>query len=268
MNIRSAFVIVLLTAFTLSSCHDSFNKVLKSKDYTYQLNKAVEYYDKKKYKQSQQLFEQLFPIYKGTPQFEDLYYRYATGAYYQKDYASSENLFKGFLDMFPNSEKTEEMEFLDAYTYYKQSPKPQLDQANTYKSIGMMQTFINTHPGSPRNKEAQVVIDKGLAKLEQKEMEAARLYFNMGQYKAAGISYTTLINDYPYSDKADQYKLMIIRSYYKYAQLSIQERREERYLKVIAEVNDFQDRFPESKLLKDAERFLTLSTTNIKKIPK
>jgi len=267
MSIRLLVFIVFL-AFTASSCHNSFNKVLKSTDYEYKLKKAIEYSDKKQYRQAQTLFEELFPIYKGTPQFEDLYYRYATGAYYQKDYASAENLFKGFLEMFPNSQKAEQMEFLEAYTFYMQSPKPQLDQTNTIKAIGMLQTFINTHPGSPRNKEAEDIINKCLIKLETKEMEAAKLYYNMGQYKAAGIAYTTLINNYPYSDKADQYKLQIIKAYYKYANLSIQERRQERYVKVIAEVNDFQDRFPESKLLKEAERYLTLSTNNIKSIPK
>ena len=131
-----------------------------------------------------------------------------------------------------------------------------------------MQTFINTHIGSPRNKEAEDIILKCLAKLETKEMEAAKLYFNMGQYKASAIAYTSLINNFPYSEKADEYKLQIIKSYYKYATLSIQEKREERYVKVISEVNDFQDRFPESKLLKEAERYLTLSSNNIKSIPK
>lgn len=267
MNIRFLGFIALL-AFTALSCNSGFNKVMKSTDYEYKLKKAIEYSDKKKYKQAQMLFEELFPIYKGTPQFEDLYYRYATGAYYQKDYASAENLFKGFLEMFPNSEKAEQMEFLEAYTFYLQSPKPQLDQTNTLRAIGMMQTFINTHPGSPRNKQAEDVIGKCVAKLEIKEMDAAKLYFNMGLYKAAAIAYTTLINDFPYSEKADEYKLQIIKSYYKYAGLSIQERREERYVKVIAEVNDFQDRFPESKLLKEAEGYVTLSTNKIKSIPK
>jgi hypothetical protein len=31
-------------------------------------------------------------------------------------------------------------------------------------------------------------------------------------------------------------------------------------------VEDFQDRFPESKLLKEAERYLTLSKNNIKSL--
>jgi outer membrane protein assembly factor BamD len=43
--------------------------------------------------------------------------------------------------------------------------------------------------------------------------------------------------------------------------MSIEERREERYAKVVQEVQDFQDRYPESKLLKEAERYLTLSST-------
>ncbi len=149
-------------------------------------------------------------------------------AYYQKDYASAENLFKGFLDMFSNSPKAEEMEYMEAYSFYKQSPKPELDQTNTIKAMGMMQIFINTHPGSPRNKEAEDVINKCLIKLETKEMEAAQFYYNLGQYRASALAYTTLINNFPDSPKADEYKLMIIKSYYKYATLSIEERREER----------------------------------------
>jgi outer membrane protein assembly factor BamD len=252
----------------LSASCSKFNKVLKSTDYDYKLKMAQEYYDKKKYKQAQTLYEELFPIYKGTPQFEDLYYRYADCAFKQKDYVSAENLYNGFLDMFPNSGKAEEVEFMEAFSYYKQSPKPELDQTNTVKALGMMQTFINSHPGSERNKQAQEIIDQCYKKLEIKELKAAELYFNMGQYRAAAIAYTSLINNYPDSQKSDEYKLQIIKSYYKYASLSIQEKREERYLKVIGEVQDFQDRYPESKLLKEAERYLTLSSNNIKSIPK
>jgi outer membrane protein assembly factor BamD len=38
---------------------------------------ANQYYDKKEYRQAQVLFEELFPVFKGTPQFDDLYYKYA-----------------------------------------------------------------------------------------------------------------------------------------------------------------------------------------------
>jgi outer membrane protein assembly factor BamD len=266
MNLRLLSLVVFAAVLT-ASC-SKFNKVLKSTDYDYKLKMAQEYYDKKKYKQAQTLYEELFPIYKGTPQFEDLYYRYADCAFKQKDYVSAENLYNGFLDMFPNSTRAGEVEYMEAYSYYKQSPKPELDQTNTIKALGMMQTFINTHPGSERNKEAQDIIDECNRKLEIKELKSAELYFNMGQYRAAAIAYTSLINNYPDSQKSDEYKLQIIKSFYKYASLSIQEKREERFVKVISEVQDFQDRYPESKFMKEAERYLTLSTNNIKSIPK
>jgi outer membrane protein assembly factor BamD len=250
-------------AFLSASC-SRFNKVLKSTDYEYKLRMAEQYYAKKDYRKAKTLYEELFPIYKGSPEFEDLYYKYAYCHYYDRDYVNSENLFKGYLEVFSNGPRAEEIEYMQAFSFYKQSARPELDQTNTIKAMGMMQVFLNTHPASPKAKEADEIIMKCLAKLETKEYQAAQLYFNLGQYRAAALAYTTLINNYPDSKKADDYKLMIIKSYYKYASMSIEERQPERYEKVIREVEDFQDRFPESKLLKEAERFLTLSQNNIK----
>lgn len=50
----------------------------------------------KKYKQAEQLYIELFPVFKGTEKFEDLYYKYAYCSYFQKNYEDAENLFKGF----------------------------------------------------------------------------------------------------------------------------------------------------------------------------
>src|SRR5688500_10096886 len=159
-----AFIIVS----TLISC-SKFAKVRKSTDYEYKLRMAEKYYIEKKYNNAQMLYEELFPIYKGDPKFEDIFYKYAYCSYYLKDWLQAENLFKQFVEVFPSSPKAEEMEYMRAYTYYKQSPKMELDQTNTAKAIGLMQTFINTHPGSARNKEATGIIDQLRAKLEVKE---------------------------------------------------------------------------------------------------
>ncbi len=59
---------------------------------------------------------------------------------------------------------------------------------------------------------------------------------------------------------------MIIKSYFVYAEMSIEEKKTERFEKVINECEDFVDRFPESKLRKDVEDYMTLSQTNIKNL--
>jgi outer membrane protein assembly factor BamD len=262
------FKILLAPVFLLimvSSCN-KYNKVTKSKDYEYKLKMADEYFSKGKYKIAQELYEELFPVFKGTVKFEELYYKDAYCFYYMKSYADAENLFKGFLEVFPNSSKAEEVDFLRSYCFYKQSPKLELEQVNTVKAMGMMQTFINTHPGSARNKEASDIIDKCRAKLELKEHRAAELYYNMGQYRAAALAFTNLTNNYPESLKGEDYKLKTVKAYYKFAKLSYEDKQIERYEKVIAEYEDFVDRYPESKLLKEAESFSNQSKNNIKAI--
>lgn len=259
----SRLPILIIIFLFLASC-SKFSKVLKSKDYEYKLKMAHTYYDKKQYRQAQVLYEELFPVFKGTPEFDDLYYKYAFAHYNTRDYATAENLFKGYLEVFASSSRAEEVEFMQANCFYKQSPKPELEQSNTLRAIGMFQIFINTHPGSERSKEAEAIVEKCQKKLELKEALSAQLYYNVGQFRAAALTYTTLINNYPDSPKGDEYKLMAIKAYFKYATLSIAEKQAERYTKVILEVEDFQDRFPESKLLKEAERYLTLTNNNLK----
>lgn len=257
------FTLILSVVF-ISSCAGKLSKTLKSTDSDYKLKVAENYYAQKKYNNAQVLFEDLFPIFKGTPRFEDLYYKYAYSAYYLNDYASAENLFKTFVETFPTSNKAEEADFMRAFSYYKQSPKAELDQTNTTKAMGQMQAFINTHPQSPKVAEATKIIDELRAKLEVKDFKSAELYYNLGYYKAAAIAFSALIDNYPDSNKGDEYKLMVIKSYYLYANNSVEEKQAERYDKVISESIDFLDRFPESKLVKTVEYYRTESLNNIK----
>jgi len=267
MSFLKASLTGLFFILLLSSCNN-YNKVLKSKNNTYKLSVADKLYAQKKYRTAQQLYEQLYPVYKGTDKFEEIYYRDAYCFYYLGEYKDAENFFKGFLDVFPNSPKAEEVDFMHAFCFYKSSPKVELDQTNTVKSIGLLQSFINAHPGSARIDTANSIIDMCRNKLETKQSSAADLYYKIGQYRAAALSYADLMTDYPGSLNGEAYKLKEIKSYYKFAQLSIPEKQEERFEKVIIEFRDFADRYPDSKLLKDAENYSNLSQNNIKVIEK
>jgi len=254
---------VVFIALLLISCN-GINKIMKSKDHDYKLRMAEQYYAKKKYSYAQQLYEDIMPFFKTGPEFEDIYYKYAYTAYYQRDYINAENLFKTYLEVFPNSTRAEEMEYMRAYSFYKQSPKAELDQTNTIKAMGMMQTFINTHPGSARIKEANDIIDICRGKLETKDSRAAQLYYDMGQYRAAAVAFNTLLNDYPETAKGDEYKMMAIKSFYKFTEMSVEEKKAERFEQVIDECNDFIDRFPQSPLATEVKKYLNLAQTNLK----
>ncbi len=259
MKFSAPFIALLF----LVSCQP-INKILKSSDPHYKLRMAEQYYANKKYSLAQQIYEDIMPAFRGQPEFEDIYYKYAYTAYYQKDYTNAENLFKGYLEIYSNGSRAEEIDYMRAYTFFKQSPKAALDQTATLKAIGMFQTFINTHPGSARDKEATALIDELRSKLEIKDMKAAQLYFDLGQFRASAVAFNTMLNQYADTEKADQYKLMAIKAYFRFAELSVEERKAERYQKVIDEASDFMDRFPESPLAKEVHQFVILSQNNLK----
>ncbi len=263
MKILSA---VFLSLIIFSACTTKFGRVVKSKDKEYKLKMAEQYYAKKDYTKAQQIYTDLLPLFKGDPRFEDIYYKYAYTSYYLKDYENAENLFKTYTENFPNSEKVEECEYMRCMCYYEQSPKVDLDQTNTTKTIALLQAFINTHPDSKRVADATAIMDACRKKLELKEFKNAQLYYNLGFFQSAGVAFAILIDDFPDSEQGDEYAYNSIKSYFKYAELSIQTKQEERYDKVIANVQDFQQRFPQSKFLDEVNSYKTQSETNLKKI--
>ncbi|MEI6088019.1 MAG: outer membrane protein assembly factor BamD [Bacteroidota bacterium] len=263
-RILSLLILVLL----FSSCSNKFSKIVKSKDFEYKHKMADKYYETKNYNYAQQLYEDIFPFIKGTPGYEDAYYKFAYSYFYEKDYLNAENLFKSFVENFPNSPKVEECDFMRANCYYKQSPKIDLDQTNTNKSIGLMQTFINTHPNSAKSKEAAEIIDKCREKLEAKDFKSAGLYYDLGFYKAAAIAFGNVSDNFPDSKKADEYKLLVIKSYFKYAEMSYEEKQIERYEKVVNECADFNERFSGSKYTADVSKYKTLSNNLLKNLKK
>jgi len=264
----SACVHKLFTHSNKPKTSKSLGKILKSKDNEYKYKMAEQYYEEKNYSSAQQLYEDLFPYIKGTDRYELMYYKVAFCYYNQKDYLNAENYFKTFTETFPNSSKSEECEYMRAYTYYKQSPKVDLDQTNTSKTIGLMQAFINTHPASVKVKEANDIIDLCRQKLEQKEFNNAQLYYNLGYFRAAAISFGTVSENFPDSKRGDEYKLQVIRSYYKYAEQSIEDKQPERFGKVITECSEFAERYTDSKLLPEVIKIKNQTNIYLKNLKK
>lgn len=265
MPIRKNLWIFCLGIMLLSACQ-GYEKLLKSSDVNLKLQKANEYYDKKWYQHANQLYEALIPVMKNTRNYQPLYYKYSYTFYYMKDYLSASYHFKNYTEFFPNSKEAEECEFMYGLSLYKYSPKYSLDPTNTIKAQEALQSFINTHPNSKYNKEAQGYVDESTNKLEMKAADAAQLYYNIGQYKAASVAYRSVLRNYPGSGILDKYQYMEVRSLYYFAKGSVPEKQEERYANMITAYHELVDQYPKSPYLRDAEKYYTQADNHIKKI--
>jgi outer membrane protein assembly factor BamD len=271
-NVLLALPVVCIIAIGIlfSSCN-GYQKLLKSSDVNYKLTKANEYFNNKDYAKAQELYESLMPVMKNTRNYEPLYYRYAYTYYYMKEYLIASFQFKNFAEAFPNSPDAEECEYMHGYCLYKDAPNFTLDQTNTVKSMEALQSFVNTHPKSKYAVQANDVIFDCHNKLESKDADAARLYYNLGPYrpdcyKAAYVAYKSVMHNYPESTNMDLYQSMTVKALYYYAKESIPEKQEERFASAMGAYQELLSSYPNSKYLQDAGKFNTLADNNIKKI--
>lgn len=261
-KIKQIGLLLVLLSLGFSSCSD-YQKVLKGSDYELKYTMAKEYYEKEDYARAISLFDELLSIYKGTSKAEDVYFYYAYCHYGQKDYILAGHYFRNFALTFPLSERADEAEYLGAYCYYLDSPRYSLDQTYTLKAIEEMQYFINRHPESERISEANGIIDKLRGKLELKSFENARLYYDLGDYKASTTALKNSLKEFPDSEFRGETLFLIVKSSYELANNSIASKKTERFKTTIDEYNVFSNAYPESenqkeaqKIFKDAKDFL------------
>ncbi|OJW82222.1 MAG: hypothetical protein BGO69_16655 [Bacteroidetes bacterium 46-16] len=265
MPIRKNLWFFCLSILLLSACN-GYEKLLKSSDVNLKLSKANEYYDKKYYQHANQLYESLLPVMKHTRNYEQLYYRYSYTFYYMKDYLSASYHFKNFTEFFPSSKDAVECEFMYGLCLYKYSPKYSLDPTNTIKAMEALQSFVNVHPESKYATEANTYVKACRDKMEMKAASAAKLYYDIGQYKAASVAYKSVMHSYPESPKMDMYQYMEVRALYHYAHESVKEKQEERYAGMITAYHELVDEYPKSSYLRDAEKYYTQADNHIKQL--
>lgn len=256
---------ILFVIIGFCSCN-SLEKIQKSSNTEYKLQKANEFYDKKEYQKAITLYEQLLTVFKGTKRFEDLYYKYAMSYYQQRSYLAASYHFKNFADLFPNSKRSEEARFLHSKSLFENAQDFTLDQDNTKKSMVELQNFINSHPQSKRVAEANSMIDQSRRKLEQKDKYAAELYYKVSQYRAAAIYFEQIINKYPESPFIDYYQYKVLQARYKYAQQSVEERQVERFEQVLEDYAYFKSINPKNEYQKEIENIKSLSSQTLSKL--
>lgn len=268
-NGLSRLVLLATIVVFLASCKTEFEKIRTSTDPAVILTKAHEYYKKEDFLKAHTLYEIIIPSYRGRLEAEDIYYNYAYCHYYEKQYLLAAHYFKNFSNTFINSPRKEEADFMAAYSNYKLSPKPKLDQSYSLKAIEALQLFVNTYPNSSRLEQCNQLIDEIRGKLEVKAFEEGKLYYDMHHYNSATQSFENMLKDFPETKMASEVGYLVVKSTHELAKNSVYEKKEERLLITIAKCKEYTKRFKDSEyrplvqeILYDAESELTKHKNN------
>lgn len=250
-----------------SSCNE-FQKAIKSEDIAVKFVVGTKMYEAEKYGKAIRLFDQIAPAYKGKPQAEQMFYMYAQALYKTKQYYLAGYQFESFVSSYPKSEKVEECAFLGAKCFSELSPVYTLDQVDTYKAIEKLQNFIDRYSESANLPEANILVKKLSEKLEKKAYENAKIYNNIGNYKAAIVAMDNFVINFPgtsYKEKALFYKL---DSAYKLAINSSPLKMEERLNKAKSDYMGFIKYYSESKYKLEADDMLARIENDLRQFSK
>jgi outer membrane protein assembly factor BamD len=243
--------IVIAIVFGITSC-GQYEKILKSSDYQMKYDKALEYFDKGDYVRSATILEQIVNVYKGTTKADTVQYYRAKAYLNQKDYIMAGYYYDQLEASYPNSPFAEESGFMKAFCYYKQSPRPSLDQEYSYKAINAFTLFMISYPDSDRKDECLAYIDELREKLVEKSYMTSKLYFDLEQYKAAKIALRNSLNEFPNTKYREQIMFMILKANYLMAENSVKEKMDERYQSTVDEYYSFIGEFPDGEYADEA----------------
>lgn len=249
---KSGFIIAIMALVLGVSGCSSYQRLLKSGDFEEKFQMAMVFYEQKDYVRAVQLFDMIQPYFRGTERAEIIAFYYAYAHYHQRDYILASFYFDRFTRTFPRSERAKEAAFMKAYCKYVDSPRHNLDQTTTLEAIRALESFINAYPTSPKVDESNKLIDNLRAKLEQKEVDKARLYFRMGSYVSAITSFQHVLRTFPDTEHREEIMFDLFRSHYYFAIRSIAEKKEERTANALAAYDNFVAQFPNSDFRRDA----------------
>jgi len=258
-------VLLIFISLLIFACKSEFEAVRTSNDAELIYKKALEFYDNEDWLKAQTLLELSIPNYRGKTEAEELFLKFAYTHYYNSEFILAAHYFKSFASTFYNSDKKEEAEYMSAYSNYRLSPNPKLDQSYTAKAIEGLQTFINTHPRSERVPECNALIDEMRRKLEIKAFQQGELYYNIGQYESAVSSFGNMLTEYPDAKEAEKVRYLMIKATYEFAKKSIYDKKQERYEDTVTLYNKFTKKHPTSKYTKEVASIYNNTVEELKK---
>ena len=250
-----------------SSCAKEFNSVYKSNDYLYKYEYAKECFATGKYARAATLLSELINILKGTDYAEESLYMLGMAQYNDQDYESASDTFKRYYTSYPKGVYAELAEYYVGQSLYMSIPEPRLDQSRTVLAIGAFQEYLDAYPEASLKPIAQQRLFSLQDNLVQKELYSAQLYYDLGSYfgnctnggnnyEACVITSQNALKDYPYSKFRENFSVLLMKSKYELAQMSVEEKKLDRYQDAQDECYGFVNEFPDSKEKATAEKYI------------
>ncbi len=243
-----------------------FNRLIKSTSYPLMYTEGLRYLNMTKKGKETNSFSNLrkaqalldraakSQLFSNSPQEDSLYYFRASSYFQAQDFQMSQELFDEFRREFAGSKFIEEAEYRYTAGFYYLSPEPRYDQSITMLAMNAITEFLGRFPATPHREVCLERLEELRRKLYTKSYENAKLYYTIGEYKAAVRALDNAIDEFPASPYREELMYMATRSAYLYARNSVENQKTDRYMSMMDNYFQLISEYPETRHLREAEQ--------------
>ncbi len=168
----------------------------------------------RKYNRAIQGFERIIFYHPTSELVDDAQYWLAQTYFLMKDYNQAITEFEYLIKNFPASTYLEDAYYYRAVAFLNNAPGVDRDQTKTMDAIDYLDEFLTRFPNSQRTNEVRTLILDARQRLAKKELNNARLYLKLKEFKAAEIYFTRyVIEAYPETPAALEAKYLLANLY-------------------------------------------------------
>ena len=245
--------------------HPGYNRLIKSTSYALMYTEGLRYHHMKKkgtdrnslanLRKAQTLLAEAArsQAFSGSPQEDSLYYFYGCSFFQAQDFTTSQEIFDNFRRRFAGSRFLEDAEYRYTAGFYHLSPNPQHDQSVTLLAMNSITEFLGRFPGTAHREICEERMVELRRKLYAKSYENAKLYYNIGRYKAAVRALSNAIDEFPASPYREELMYLVTRSAYLFAKNSVPSQMTDRYMSMMDNYYNLISEFPETRHLREVE---------------
>ncbi len=159
--------------------------------------KAEDLYDKKKYAQAIDAYEQLKSAHPDYKDSSKVYLRIADAFFAEKQYEKAIGRYHQFVELYPNDREAPRARYNIAMSLFSQIKNTDLDSRIIQKSAEAFKALADDPDAGEWAKKAEEKYRECRQKLAEKEYYKAKTYISMGNYKAAKLVARRILDDYP-----------------------------------------------------------------------
>jgi len=252
MRLIQKIALVLLFALLLSSCR-SQELIRPGDSLEVAFEKAYSLYEQERWRDAISAFETVLSIGRGTDIGQDAQFYLSESYFNNNQFLLAASEYERYSASHPASPRRQDVDFKAALSYYRMSPRYNIDQTYSRQAIERFRLFLARYPMSERVDEASGIIEELREKLAKKTYETARFYMRNAYYSSAAIYFNLVIDRYPETQWAERALVNQIEAYIRYADNSIPGRREERYRKAVDSYETYLQLFPRGENRSRAE---------------